>query len=303
MFTVGLAELHGHRVLELVVDHRPPHLPRARVEREDQPVHRGQRLLGREVEHDVAVAVARLGRVQEAHAEVLAHPAEPGQERAGRSGQRLRGGADVHLAQGRRVDPDGLAVGDDLLGRRVGVLPAQLAALLQIDGALGGDALVQALVERGLGELGLEVVDLAVGGLQTLDHLVERGRRWPGPGPGRGAPARRARQTRVRASEGSGACLTVHEVLPLDRRTARRLFSARRARPPDGRGQERQVLGTGDRADAQRGEVGGGHLHVEQRRAHAPRVLGPAPTTATLEASVTRWNIDSAAKRPPTATP
>src|SRR6185436_19047747 len=55
-------------------------------------------------------------------------------------------------------------------------LPAQLAALLQIDGALGGDALVQALVEGGLVELGLEVVDPPVGRLDVADDLVERGR-------------------------------------------------------------------------------------------------------------------------------
>src|SRR5438132_7801293 len=39
------------------------------------------------------------------------------------------------------------AVRDDLLRRRLGVLPAELATLLEIDGALGRDGLVEALVE------------------------------------------------------------------------------------------------------------------------------------------------------------
>src|SRR5881392_2041693 len=65
----------------------------------------------------------------------------------GWAGQRRRRVAHVGLVQRRRVHPELLAVRDDLLRRRLGVLPAELATLLEIDGALGRDGLVEALVE------------------------------------------------------------------------------------------------------------------------------------------------------------
>src|SRR5262249_15745987 len=64
-------------------------------------------------------------------------------------------------------------VGHDLLWRRALVLPPHLAALLEIDGALGLDVLSEALVLRHLGEVGLEVVHLAVGRLEAIDDGVE----------------------------------------------------------------------------------------------------------------------------------
>src|SRR5439155_1626018 len=81
--------------------------------------------------------------------------------------------AHVHLTERRRVDPELLAVGDDLLGRRLLVLPAELAALLQIDHALGGDGLVQALVEGVLRELGAEIRHAAVGRLDVAHEVVQ----------------------------------------------------------------------------------------------------------------------------------
>src|SRR5262249_40108982 len=97
-----------------------------------------------------------------------------GQERSGRAGQRLGRLPDVDLVQLRRVDPELLAVGDDLLLRRLTVFPAQLAALLEIDRTLRGDRGVEALVERRLTELGLEIGHPPIRGLHATDDLVER---------------------------------------------------------------------------------------------------------------------------------
>ena len=139
LFTRHLGEAHGHRVLELVVDHRLADLPCSRIDGQDQPGQGGQRLLGREVEHLVAVArrAAAPGSGSARRSAPQACPS-PARKLPGGTGQRLGRRAHVHLVQRGRVDPERLAVGHDLLGRRLRVLPAQLAALLEIDGARGG---------------------------------------------------------------------------------------------------------------------------------------------------------------------
>src|SRR5205807_1932793 len=139
------------------------------------------------------LAVARLGRVQEADGELGAEPAEPREEAPRRPGERLGRLAHVHLTERRRVDPELLAVGDDLLWRRLLVLPAELAALLEIDRALRRDRLIEALVERRLGELGAEVDHAAVRALEVADDVVQRRRR----------PGGRSRQDEARDDKGT----------------------------------------------------------------------------------------------------
>src|SRR5262249_48798187 len=60
-----------------------------------------------------------------------------------------------------------------LLGRWALVVPAHLAALLQVHGALGLDVLAEALVVGDLGELRAQVVDLPVRRLDPRHHLVQ----------------------------------------------------------------------------------------------------------------------------------
>src|SRR5438309_362503 len=170
-------EAHRHRVLELIVHDRLPDLPRRRVHDQDEARERRQRLLRGEVEHPVAVGVLWPGRVQEADAELGAQAPEAREEAARRSRQGLGRVAHVDLVQRGRVDPELLAVGDDLLRRRLLVLPAELAALLEIDRALRRDRLIEALVERRLGELGAEVDHAAVRALEVADDVVQRRRR------------------------------------------------------------------------------------------------------------------------------
>ena len=67
-----------------------------------------------------------------------------------------------------------------------------------------------------------------------------------------------------------------------------------------------QVLARGNLDGAERGQVRRHPLDVEQparRPASTVAAARPGPTSATLEASVRRWNIDSPANRPPMATP
>src|SRR5438094_273709 len=188
-------EAHRHRVLELIVHDRLPDLPRRRVDDQDEAGERRQRLLRGEVEHPVAVGILRSGRVQEADAELGAQAPEAREEAARRSRQGLGRVAHVDLVQRGRVDPELLAVGDDLLRRRLLVLPAELAALLEIDRALRRDRLIEALVERRLGELGAEVDHAAVRALEVADDVVQR-RRRPG-GRSREDEARDDKGTRV----------------------------------------------------------------------------------------------------------
>ena len=131
-----LGEGHGHGVLELIVQHRLADDVVLRIDAQHQSRQERRRVLGREVEHGTSGGVDLGGGIQEAHGELVAHAPEPGEEAAGGAGERLGGAALVHLVQLRRVDPERRAVGDDLLGRRARVLPAHLAALLEIDDAL-----------------------------------------------------------------------------------------------------------------------------------------------------------------------
>ena len=65
-----------------------------------------------------------------------------------------------------------------------------------------------------------------------------------------------------------------------------------------------EVLGRGGSSTApERAQVRRRPLHVEQRGARSPRSRSTRATSATLDASVARWNIDSPAKRPPMRTP
>src|SRR5574342_359889 len=167
-------ERHRHGVLELVVEHGlADDVALLRIEGEHEPCQERRRLLGREVEDGPARGVRLVGRVQEAHGELLAHFAESLEKAPRRTGQRLGRVALVDLVELGRVDPEVRAVGDDLLGRRALVLPAHLAALPQIDGALGLDVLPQALVLRHLRELGPQVDHLAVRRLERVHHLLE----------------------------------------------------------------------------------------------------------------------------------
>src|SRR5439155_13249 len=126
--------------------YRVPHGPRLRVDRQDEPRERRQRLFRLEVEHPVALGVGRLGRVQEANAELGAQAPEAREEAPRGARQGFGRVADVDLVERWRVDPELLAVRHDLLGCRLRVLPSELAPLLEIDGALGRDRLVEALV-------------------------------------------------------------------------------------------------------------------------------------------------------------
>src|SRR4030095_9543391 len=115
----------------------------------------------------------------------------PGGGGAGGPRERLRRLALVHLVQLGRVDPEIHTVGHDLLRRGALVVPAELTALLEGDRALGLAVLAQAVCVRDLGELGLEVVDAAVGRFDPRDDFVERLR---GGGRGRGDQRRRERE-------------------------------------------------------------------------------------------------------------
>src|SRR3989442_1598787 len=176
-------EAHRHRVLELIVHHGPPDLPVLPLDRQDQARQRRERLLRGEVEDPVPLGVLGLGWVQEAHLELGAQPTEPGEEAPGRPGQGLRRLGHVRLVQRRCVDPELLAVGDDLLGGGLRELPAELASLLQVDRPPSRNRLVEALVERGLGEVGAEVDHTTVGRFDVTNDLVQwLGRDRPAPG-------------------------------------------------------------------------------------------------------------------------
>src|SRR5262249_11430286 len=69
-------ERHGHRVLELVVEHGLADHVVLGIEGEDEAGKKRRGLLGDEVEDGAARAVRLVGGIQEAHSEFLAHLAQ-----------------------------------------------------------------------------------------------------------------------------------------------------------------------------------------------------------------------------------